>query len=335
MAKEYGQKLKIIYVLDILKKYSDEKHPVTAEFIVNELQKYDVKAERKSIYTDISALSDYGFDIIKSGYPRGWFLASREFEIPEIYLLADAVRTAKFISAAKTRKLIKKLGSFVSVYQLAEREKKVYFSENSKCKNEEIFYSIDVINRAITEHKKIRFNYITRVLSADRTVDRKTKKMKISPYALVWHDDHYYILGNYEKYDNILHLRLDRMRKVEITEETARHFSEVTPYTDHFNTPDYTDKLFGMYSGELTETELACNKKIIEQVVDRFGENIFIKNVTENEFSFSVTAAISEALVTWILNFGQDIKVITPENLREMVKNRAKEVLKLYCDIEK
>ena len=158
MAKKAGQKIRILFVLDILKRLSDEAHPITAEDICAELEKLGLEAERKAIYADISALGEYGFDIIKSGYPRGFFLGAREFEEPEIYILADAVRTAKFISPVKTRELVGKLDSFLSVSRRAQREARVYFSADTKCENEEIFYSIDKISGAVASGKKIEFD---------------------------------------------------------------------------------------------------------------------------------------------------------------------------------
>lgn len=330
MAKKQGQRLKILYILDFLKRESDEEHPVTAADICEYLDSQGIAAERKSVYADISALTDYGADIVRSGSPRGWFLASREFEEPEIYLLADAVRTAGFISAAKTRELVKKLDSFVSRYQAQKRENRVYFSSCTKSVNEEIFYSIDKISRAVTEKKKIRFEYVNRVLSPDRTIEKQKREMLISPYALTWQDDHYYVIGNYEKYDNLIHLRLDRMYKVEITDMPQRHFSEVSEYTDYFDTPDYTAKLFGMHGGEIYDIELKCSKKITEQVADRFGEDIFIKKVTDEDFCFTVRAALSDALVSWVISYGDRVKVLEPQILRDMVIGRTEKVLGLY-----
>lgn len=330
MAKKQGQRLKILYILDFLKRESDEEHRVTAADICEYLDSQGIAAERKSVYADISALTDYGADIVRSGSPRGWFLASREFEEPEIYLLADAVRTAGFISAAKTRELVKKLDSFVSRYQAQKRENRVYFSSCAKSVNEEIFYSIDKISRAVTEKKKIRFEYVNRVLSPDRTIEKQKREMLISPYALTWQDDHYYVIGNYEKYDNLIHLRLDRMYKVEITDMPQRHFSEVSEYTDYFDTPDYTAKLFGMHGGEIYDIELKCSKKITEQVADRFGEDIFIKKVTDEDFCFTVRAALSDALVSWVISYGDRVKVLEPQILRDMVIGRTEKVLGLY-----
>lgn len=330
MAKKQGQRLKILYILDFLKRESDEEHPVTAADICEYLDSQGIAAERKSVYADISALTDYGADIVRSGSPRGWFLASREFEEPEIYLLADAVRTAGFISAAKTRELVKKLDSFVSRYQVQKRENRVYFSSCAKSVNEEIFYSIDKISRAVSEKKKINFEYVNRVLSPDRTIEKQKREMLISPYALTWQDDHYYVIGNYEKYDNLIHLRLDRMYKVEITDMPQRHFSEVSEYTDYFDTPDYTAKLFGMHGGEIYDIELKCSKKITEQVADRFGEDIFIKKVTDEDFCFTVRAALSDALVSWVISYGDRVKVLEPQILRDMVIGRTEKVLGLY-----
>ena len=330
MAKKQGQRLKILYILDFLKRESDEEHPVAAADICEYLDSQGIAAERKSVYADISALTDYGADIVRSGSPRGWFLASREFEEPEIYLLADAVRTAGFISAAKTRELVKKLDSFVSRYQAQKRENRVYFSSCAKSVNEEIFYSVDKISRAVSEKKKIGFEYVNRVLSPDRTIEKQKREMLISPYALTWQDDHYYVIGNYEKYDNLIHLRLDRMYKVEITDMPQRHFSEVSEYTDYFDTPDYTAKLFGMHGGEIYDIELKCSKKITEQVADRFGEDIFIKKVTDEDFCFTVRAALSDALVSWVISYGDRVKVLEPQILRDMVIGRTEKVLGLY-----
>lgn len=330
MAKQYGQKLKILYILDILRQYTDEQHPLNAAEICEHLEKKGIAAERKSVYNDIAALSDYGFDIVKTGAPKGWFLGAREFEEPEIYLLADAVRAAKFITAGKTKELVGKLDSFLSSEQAGKREKRVYFDASGKCANEEIYYNIDKISDAINRRRKIGLDYVSRELSPNREIVSKVREMLISPYALTWQDDHYYLIGNYEKYDNLIHIRVDRMRSVTVTGDAARPFSEVSEYTDFFDTSDYTKRLFSMHGGVPAEIELICSKKIIEQVLDRFSEDIFIRNVTDTEFGFSVKAVLSDALVTWILNYGENIKVAAPEELKEKLLKRIAEVGKLY-----
>ncbi len=329
MPKSYGQKLKILYVLEILQKYSDEENPLTATEICSHLENRGISAERKSVYADIEALVDNGYDIVRSFSPKGFFMASRQFEEPEIYLLSDAVRTAKFITPKKTRELVKKLDSMLSEGQRRKREKDIYFNPSQKCTNEEIFYNIDTISNAVSQGKKVEFEYVSRELCGREFTDVINTR-KVSPYALTWQDDHYYLICNYEKYDNLMHLRLDRIFKARITDEKSRHYSEVSEYNDFFDVADYTGKLFGMFSGKMQTIQLRCKKEIAKTVADRFSENIFITNVTEDEFCFSCKAAISEALVTFIMNFGDGIQVIEPFELRENIINRAEKILKVY-----
>lgn len=330
MAIRTGQKLKLLYIVDILNKYTDEEHPINASEICDRLYELGVSAERKSIYDDIEQLTLYGYDIIKTRTPRsGFFMASREFELPEIFLLCDAVKAAKFISAKKSRELIKKLENMLSVYD-TEFTGNVYFDSADKTKNEELFYTIDKINRAIKEKKKIHCKYIIRELKSGKDIADRVKERNISPYALTWQDDHYYLIGNYDKYDNLIHLRIDRMKSVEITDIPSRHFSEVCDYTDNFNVADYVKKLFGMYGGTADEIELKCSKSILEYLIDKFSENVSITNVNDDTFNLTVTAIVSEALVTFIMNYGNKIEVIKPGYLKDMIIKRADEILNMY-----
>ncbi len=203
MARHSGQKLKALYVLEILKKYSDEEHPLNSADIVGLLAERGISAERKSVYDDIAALEFYGYDIIKTDTPRvGWFIGEREFEVPEIYLLCDAVRSAKFISTKKTRELLKRLYSMLSVHQVKRREKDFFNDFAEKSGNEEIYYNIDKISQAIECKKQIKIKYFQRSFDKNRNVSGAGKEMVLNPYALCWQDDHYYLIGNYQKYDN-------------------------------------------------------------------------------------------------------------------------------------
>lgn len=331
MAARSGQKIKLICLLDILRKETDEEHPLSAGELCDRLAKMGVSAERKAIYGDVDALCEYGYDIVHTRIPKsGYFLASREFELPEIYLLADAVRSANFISPKKSRDLISKLDGMISIYQARRREKGIYMDPAGKSTNEELFYIIDAISTAIAEHKKVELTYSVRQLDEDRAIVKRSRTMKVSPYAMTWRDDHYYLIGNYEKYDNLLQLRIDRMRKVNLTAEKARPFCEVSEYSESFDVADYTKKLFGMQGGEPIEAELRCNRKMFEQVLDRFGENIYIRNVDAETFTFSVNVALSDGLITWIMNYGDSVRVQKPQKLADDVRRRAEEIAALY-----
>lgn len=330
MAARRGQKIKLLYIIKILTELTDEDHPLSATEICEKLSAYDITAERKAIYDDIECLISFGYDIISTRVPKnGYFLASRDFELPEIYLLGDAVRTAKFISEKKTRELTSKLDGMLSRYQSKKSINGIYIDNSSKTRNEEIFYNIDSINTAISEGKKISFKYGKRVLN-NRQITTEYKTRTVSPYAMTWQDDHYYLICNYQKYDNLMNLRIDRIKSVQILDEQSRHFSEVSDYKDTFDVADYTKKLFGMFGGDMQQVKLRCSNKILEQVADRFGENIFITNVTDTHFDFTVKAAVSDGLVTWIMNYGSDIEVITPAELRKKIADRAEKVLEVY-----
>lgn len=331
MAARRGQKLKLLYIVKILTQLTDEEHPMSATEICEHLAEYGVTAERKSIYNDIECLVSFGYDIIFTRTPKnGYFLASREFELPEIFLLCDAVRTAKFISEKKTRELTAKLDGLISKYQSKRNIHGIYIDSSNKTHNEELFYNIDSINTAITEGKKIKFTYSKRVLQEGKNIVTESKTRIVSPYAMTWQFDYYYLIGNYEKYDNLMNLRIDRIHSVEILDEPIRHFSEVSDYSDTFDVADYTKKLFGMFGGNTQEIKLRCSNKLLEQVTDRFGENIFITNVNEKTFDFTAKAAVSEGLVTWIMNYGDDIKVIKPDDLKQKIIDRADKILKIY-----
>lgn len=331
MAARRGQKLKLLYIVKILTQLTDEEHPMSATEICEHLAECGVTAERKSIYNDIECLVSFGYDIIFTRTPKnGYFLASREFELPEIFLLCDAVRTAKFISEKKTRELTAKLDGLISKYQSKRNIHGIYIDSSNKTHNEELFYNIDSINTAITEGKKIKFTYSKRVLQEGKNIITESKTRIVSPYAMTWQFDYYYLIGNYEKYDNLMNLRIDRIHSVEILDEPIRHFSEVSDYSDTFDVADYTKKLFGMFGGNTQEIKLRCSNKLLEQVTDRFGENIFITNVNEKTFDFTAKAAVSEGLVTWIMNYGDNIKVIKPDDLKQKIIDRADKILKIY-----
>ncbi len=331
MAARRGQKVKLLYIIKILTELTDEEHPLSANEICEKLAAYDITAERKAIYDDIECLISFGYDIISTRVPKnGYFLASRDFELPEVFLLGDAVRTAKFISEKKTRELTSKLDKLLSKHQSKRNINAIYIDSSNKTRNEELFYNIDRINTAISEGKKITFKYGKRILSENKQIVTEYKTRTVSPYAMTWQDDHYYLICNYDKYDNLMNLRIDRIRSVEISDVSIRHFSEVSDYNDTFDVADYTKKLFGMFGGETDVIKLRCRHKMLEQVADRFGENIFITNVTDTSFDLTVKAAVSDGLVTWIMNYGADIEVITPTELRDKIVDRAEKILDVY-----
>lgn len=331
MVGKRGSKFKLLCLFDIFWHYSDEEHVLTAKQLCERLEDYGVQAERKSIYTDIAILSEFGLDIINAKTPRrGFFLASRNFEIAEVRLLIDAVQAANFISNKKTQALQDKLYCLVSRGQAQTIKSQIFIESRLKCDNEELYYIIDTINKAIKQGLQIEFTYRKRKVTKRMTTSSEKRTFTVNPYALTWTNDRYYLICNNPKYDNLMHTRLDRMRKVQILDEKARSFAEVSEYTDVFDATEYTGKMFNMFSGELQQIELCCSNAIIDAILDRFGSRIPLKADGGGHFIIKVQAAVSEGLVSWILQYGASVKVNSPKTLADQVRENARQVLDLY-----
>lgn len=329
-------KLKLLYIKDYLEKNSDEDHPVSVEILSDMLEEKGISCERKSIYSDVKALKEYGVDIASVKKPvSGYAVLSREFEVPEIRLLIDAVQAADFITPKKTRELIDKIGSLCSFHQSKTLHKQVYIDNRVKCTNEEIYYNIDVLSRAIQQRKKVSFIYYKRKINdGEKVIFSDEREFTVSPYALIWSNDHYYLVSNNEKYDNLMHTRIDRMKKVQITEETARNFSEVSEYKNYFDVADYSSKSFNMYSGDTQRLVLSCDNSILEEIIDRFGTEGIRADKDESRFILSSQCVISEGLASWVMQFGNKAQVIEPKHLREDVKKKAQEIAEMYVEEE-
>ena len=331
--KSKKTKLKLLYIKDYLYKYSDENNPVSADELSDMLLEKEIECERKSIYSDVQALRDYGSDIFRVRAPKnGYYIGERTFELPEIRLMADAVQAAKFITPKKSKELITKISTLCSVGQAEDISNQVYIDSSVKCTNEDIYYNIDDINTAIKNKKKISFIYKRRKVNekADGIVSSQ-KTLTMSPYAMIWSDDHYYLVGNNSKYDNLMHVRIDRMKNVKILDENIRSFTEVSDYKNAFDAADYSSKLFNMFSGEIQEMELYCENSIIEEILDRFGSAAKVRRtVNEEHFKVLVKAVVSEGLASWVMQYGNMIEIKSPLILRNMVKDKAEEIAALY-----
>ena len=332
MPNKSNQKLKLLYILDNLLKNSDENNPIDAEEIILDLQEKGIEAERKSVYKDIAVLQQFGYDILKTRTPKcGFFIASRDFEVAEVRLLCDAIQAAGFISQKKTKQLLEKIYSLVSVAQAKTIENQVYVDNRPKCANENIYYNIDKLDRAIQNSRQVKIIYRKRKISERNTAEFEEKTHYISPYALIWSNDHYYLVGNNRNYSNIMITRIDRIKDVEILENTpAINFSDVSPYREKFDSADYVNKHFNMFSGDPQEVELVCHNSLIDDILDKFGDNVNIIKHSEEKFKININAAVSSGLVSWIMQYGNKIQVKSPESLKKMILDRAEEIRKVY-----
>lgn len=330
MSKETS-KVKLLFLSDIFIRQTDENHVFSAVELCDLLAEYGVSCERKAIYSDIDALCEYGLDIVNVRSPkRGYYLRNRKFDIAEARLLIDAVQAAKFISSAQTKSLIYKIGSFLSEYQEEEIREQVYINSSFKSEKEDLYEVIRTLDLAIKNNKQVRVTYAKRKLENRFIRKSEGKTFIVNPYSLLWSSDHYYLICNNDKYNNLMHLRLDRISEIEPLETWAKHFSKVSKYTDKFDTADYSNKIFNMFTGESAEIELCCENNLIDDILERFGEKTPIKLFDENHFLFRAEVELSSGLVSWIMQYGTDIKVMSPKALSDAVKEKAKEILSSY-----
>lgn len=326
-----GSKLKLLTLMKALIEYSDEEHPLTSAELCALMEKRGIACERKSLYRDITVLAEFGVDIVSTRSPKpGFFVAKRDFELPEVRLLMDAVLTAPFITNKKTAELMAKLQSLLSRHQAESVTRQIYVDRRVKFDNEEIYYTIDAVNRAIAKNRQISFLYHHKVIVNRKLEFDQGREFTISPYALLWASDKYYLAGNYGKYDNVSNYRLDRMKHVVVTELDSRPFAEVSPYRGYFDTADYLKKNFNMYNGEQELVELRCSNDILEAVTDKFGDGVEFCCHDDNAFTVRVRVNVSDGFVEWLLQYGGKIVVQAPKSLQQKMLERVEELREAY-----
>jgi predicted DNA-binding transcriptional regulator YafY len=322
-------KLKPFYIMKMLMEQTDEQHPITVNELIEELGKYDISAERKSIYSDIEMLMEFGLDIIcQKGRANQYFIGVRDFELPELKLLVDAVQLSRFITYKKSEELIGKLEKLTSIYEAEELHRHVVVSDQIKTMNESIYYNVNDINKAIQQNKQIRFKYFDYNLDKQVEYRRNGDWYYASPYAFTWDDDNYYMIAFYERYEDISNFRVDRMTSIEVIDE-ARVFEGGC---QEFNVADYSKKIFRMFSGDTEKVKLQFDNSLINVVIDRFGKEVEIQKVDQDAFMIEVDVVATNTFLSWLFMFGDKVKIVEPLWLRNKMLDMANLVIKHNCN---
>ena len=330
MPKSDNQKLKIFYILDYLQKNSHQEHPVRAAELQDMLsQQHNIACERKTIYSDIAALQDYGVDIVSlPGKGGGYYIASRNFELPELKLLIDAVLSSKFLTEKKSRELIEKLCSQCSVYDARLMRRDVLVSGRVKSMNETIYYNVAAIQDAIAENRQIRFRYFDFDLNRERKY--RDREYLASPYGLCQDNENCYLLAHSPRHGATSY-RVDRMSDIQILEEPRIPCPELTGKALN----QYANRLFQMYSGETADVKLRFHRSLVNVVIDRFGRDILLIPDGEEHFVFTVNVAVSPMFLSWVIGFGSKAKILYPQSVVDACKAMCQEALAQYGTSEK
>ena len=311
--KHDNQKFKILYIRDWLNE-TDELHPLTTADFVERLKQLNIHAERKSVADDLLTLSEYGMDIesVTVGRRKGYYLASRPFEAAELKMLVDSVQAARFLSVKKSNRLIKKLAALSSRGEAALLRRQLYVAERNKSDNESIFYNIDAIHSAIAEDLEITFLYWQYDLSKKRVPRKSGARYCVSPFALIWDDEFYYLIG-YDAADaKIKHYRVDKMSAIRVS-DSPRKGAEAFEALDM---AQYTSRNFSMFAGEEADVVLDCDRDMIGVIIDRFGTDVSVHG-TEAGFSAFVRVAVSEQFFGWVSALGGAVRIAKPAAVRE------------------
>ena len=324
MPKNEKQKQKLIRVLEILMRSTDSENGVTVSEIISALGEYGISAERKSIYDDFFTLGEIGFEVEKlPTRPVSYTLSERVFELAELKLLTDAVQSSKFITAERSRELISKLKIFAGRGASA-LSRQVYVEGRAKTMNKSSIYSIDLIHTALNENKKITFRYFDYSSEKERVLHRDGEAYVVSPSALIWSDEYYYLVGYDEAREERRHYRVDKMLGVSLLDEPRSEES-----VRSFDPAEYTTKVFGMYGGEERLVTLLCDESLAGVIIDRFGtEHTFVKR--EGGFSVTLRVVPSPNFYAWVAGFGKRMQIKAPEDVREALVKSLHETLAAY-----
>ncbi len=328
MAKGINQKLKLLYIVKILEKNTDENHPMSTQKLIEELAKCDISAERKSIYDDINQLVDFGYDIEtnKSRTNGGYYIASRHFEISELKLLVDSIQASRFITLKKSRELIGKLESMVSVYDEASLKRDVFVQNRIKTDNESVYYVVNDIYTAIQNNHQISFLYMEWNIKKEKEARRDKKRYLISPFALTIKDENYYLIAYDSTDEKIKHYRVDKIKDVKI-EEAKRQGHGMF---DKFDVAKYANKSFGMFGGTDETVSLQFPKEYVGIVIDRFGTDIDIRQIDDKYASARVEVTVSNQFFGWITSIGDSVTILSPNNVKKQYIDYLSSIINKY-----
>jgi len=301
----------LLYLMKILLERTDEEHPLTMAALISALAEYNIPAERKSLYNDMELLRQFGLDVqTQKSKSVGYYIGGREFELPELKLLVDAVQGSRFITAKKSGQLIQKLSALTSVQQAKRLRRQVVTAQLPKPLNESIYYSIDAIHDAISGRQKICFQYFDYDTNKKRVYRRGGEVYTQTPVALCWSDDKYYLICFSAKYDSFAHYRVDRMSHVAISDAPGDEFDRT-----QFHVGEYTKRLFGMFGGTQMTAKLRFDQGLVNAVLDKFGTDVPL-HPRGTHFEVTVEVSNSPVFLSWMFQFGHRAEILSPPELR-------------------
>ena len=325
MPKSDNQKLKIFYILDYMERNSHQDHPVRAAELIAMLDRqHNISCDRKTVYSDIAALQNLGIDIVSiPGKNGGYYIASRNFELPELKLLIDAVQSSRFLTEKKSRELIEKLCNQCSVHDARLMRRDMLVSGRVKSMNETIYYNVDAIQDAISQNLQIRFRYFDWGMDGNRRY--REKEYIASPYGLCQDNENCYLLAHSFRH-GVTSYRVDRMADIRNLDEPRTPCPELTGKA----LAEHANRLFQMYSGDAVEVKLRFHRSLVNVIIDRFGKDTMMIPDGEEHCVFTVKVAVSPMFLSWVIGFGNKAKILHPQSVIDQCRQMCLEAMEQY-----
>lgn len=326
MAKSGHQKQKLLALRQLLLTRTDEEHPMTIRQMVGELERWGIQAERKSLYDDLEQLRAFGLDVqCRKGRAGGWFVGERDFELPELKLLVDAVQSSKFITRRKSDALIRKLEGLASVHQARQLQRQVYVAGRVKTMNESIYYNVDQLHAAVGARRAVSFRYFDYNSRKEKVFRREGARYTVSPCGLVWDNENYYLAGWDHGHGEVRHYRVDKMSDLTVTELPLEGTA-----AGGFDMAGYAKKHFGMFSGTDVPVTLRCRESLAGVVLDRFGQEAMLVPGEDGFFTVTVAVVVSPQFWGWLFGLGSGVELVAPAWAAEEFRERLRDVARLY-----
>ena len=319
------EKLKILYLMQVLLEETDPEHPLNATQLIERMQlRYDYSYNRKTIYADIGRLQSFGLQIGQTkGSSFGYYVEKRDFDLAELKLLVDAVQSSKFITKEKSEDLIRKLAGLTSNEYAKQLQRQVFIFNRIKADNDAIYANVDALHEAIQKNRQIGFKYCEWTVRKELVQKKNGAEYVVSPWALTWDDENYYLVGYEEASEKIKHYRVDKMQEIRVKDEPRlgkERFKD-------FDLAAFARKTFGMYGGEDRKITLEGENHLAGVVIDRFGTDVMMRPYDREHFHASVTVTISPQFFGWLAGIGKGIKICRPEDVREEYREYLREII--------
>ena len=319
-----ANKNRVLFLLKYLQQHSDEQHALTTADLLQALHENGYAITNLTLRDDIETLIDSGFDISitkGAGVSTTYSFVDREWTLPELQILIDAISSSQFLTTEKSKDLIRRLLELACPSEKDTLEPSILVSEHVKAENNLVFINVQAIKEGIDTNKKVQFQYFNYNLQKEKVFRHDGEVYTLSPYATIWMNDRYYLVGYSDKREKVVQFRIDRMDLVTVTEEDR------VPAPPDFNLQDYNDKIFKMYDGDETEVTLRCHHGIIDQVIDKFGKKIELKNITKDTFDITVPVSLSGTFFSWVFTYAGRMTIVKPEKASNWYVNMLQDAL--------